>query len=210
MTIRFKVNLELSSKSVAQLLTYSNNIHDKINGNFFFSSPHPTLAALATAIAELTSAAADAIGGSLVDTTVQNNKRLTLENLLNECGHYVEDVANEPGNAIPEELPIQIIESAGMKVKNFTPRQKQIFAVMAGLLVGTVKVTAETVKRGFHEWQYTYNPVNESSWINATSTVRAKINLTDLTIGSRVYVRHRAILKSGPENWTSPESVIVP
>jgi len=208
--IRFKVVLELARKSVEQLLNYSNNVVTSVNTNPFFATPHPSLADISTAISELTTAAAAAIAGSQVETTERNVKRLTLENLLTEFGHYVEDVANEPGNAVPEDLPIQIIESAGMKVKRATIRQKQIFAVVAGRLDGSLVATAETVKRGFHEWQYTITPLNESSWIIATPTTRAKIILSGLTRGQLVYVRHRAVLKSGPENWAVANAVIVP
>ena len=210
MTIRFKVVLELARKSVEQLLNFSNNVLDKVTGNSFFATPHPLLADVSTAIADLTTAAAAAVGGSQVQVTERNVKRLTLENLLTELGHYVEDIANEPGNAVPEDLPVQIIESAGMKVKRVAIKQKQIFAVVAGRLTGTVAATAEAVRHGFHEWQYTTTPDDESSWIDLTSTTKAKTIVEDLTSGSRVYVRHRAVLKTGPEDWTSPINVIVP
>ena len=202
---RVKVSLELAVMSVDGLVTFSNHTVEEIGLSGYFTTPHPALSVVLSAVSELQTAEAQAQGGGTAKTEIVRVKREIVENLLTELGHYVEDIANLPGNETIAEL---IILSAGMKVKRFTPRQKKGFSIKPSG-VGAVKLTAEKVIRGSHEWQYTATPGSAASWIDAGLGTKASITISGLTSGVRYYFRHRRVLKTGPTEWDGPENTIV-
>ncbi len=204
---RVKVSLELFRMSVSLLVTYASNIFTSMSPNLLFPLPPVTMLALQTAYLNLQMAAVAAATGGPEQTADMKAKREVLINLLTTLGHYVEDIANEPANAADATV---IILSAGMKTKAFTPRQKQVFKVLPGKLVGTVDMKAAAVKRGTHEWQYTLSPGEVGSWIALPPTTKAHSTIIGLTSGTQVYGRHRAVLKTGPTDWDSQLSVVVP
>jgi hypothetical protein len=207
MKIRFKVVLELFKLSVSELLTFGNTAVASINGNSYFSTPHPTLSACSTALADLETAAEAAKNGDggTEATAIQDMKRLVVQNLLTELGHYVEDTANDPTNVGQEAA---VILSAGMKVKKVSPRQKRVFAAKSGKLMGTVDLIAPRALRGTHEWGYTTTPNDPESWFEVTPTTKGATTVTDLTGLTKYYFRHRAVLPSGITDWDEPVAAV--
>jgi len=203
---RFKVKLELFRKSVSELLTFGSSVVSHINTNSFFVTPHPDLADITTALTELQTASDNANGGGLEEHSIMNDKRQIVEDLLTECGHYVEDIANDATNVDQETT---VIDSAGMRVKGFTPRQKRVFSGIAGKLSGEVNLFATGVRRGFHEWSYNPTPDNPNGWVELTSTTKGVKLVTGLTRLTDYAFRHRAILITGPEPWEDPITVSV-
>ena len=204
---RVKVSLELFRMSVSFLVTYASNVYTAMLPNLLFPLPPVTMLALQTAYINLQNSAVAAATGGPEQTADMKAKREILINLLTTLGHYVEDIANTPVNAPDASV---IILSAGMKTKGFTPRQKQVFAVFGGMLVGTVLAKAAAVRRGTHEWQYTLSPGEVGSWIALPNTTKAHTTIPGLTSATVVYVRHRTDLKTGPTNWDPQLTVVVP
>ena len=204
---RVKVSLELFRMSVSFLVTYASNVYTAMLPNLLFPLPPVTMLALQTAYINLQNSAVAAATGGPEQTADMKAKREILINLLTLLGSYVEGIANMPANAPDASV---VILSAGMKVRGFTPRQKQVFDVMGGTLFGTVTMKAARAIRGTHEWQYTFSPLEVGSWVSLPPTTKAHTTVTGLTSGTVFYGRHRAILKTGPTNWDAQLTVVVP
>jgi hypothetical protein len=202
-----KVKMGLDAMTVPQLMSYGTHVVTKMTGNTFFSTPNPALVKVTNAVTALQSSFNNAQGAGPGQTATMNQNKELLKTLLSALGHYVEDVANDPVNSITGAEAI--ILSAGMEVKNFSPPQKHIFSVSSGTLPGTVDLVGESIRRGTHEWQYTPDPNNANSWINAEPTVQSTTTISGLEIAKRYYFRHRLITIDGPTDWAEPMSIIV-
>ena len=204
--MKTKVKLGLNKMSVSELLGYSAQVVSKMTNNPFFASPTPALDKITGATTALQDSFIKAQGGGRSQTSVMHQNRVTLEDNLTTLGYYVEAVANHPDNA--ETGANAIVFSAGMDVKQFTPAQRQVFSVKNGNMPGTIVLTAGSVKRGSHEWQYAANPPADG-WTDAEPTVQATTIIMGLEPGKRYTFRHRSVLTDGPAAWEDPQSLIV-
>lgn len=202
-----KVSLGLKEKSVPELIAFAFHVVSKMFENAFFPSPAPALKKVTDAAMELQKAFDKAQGAGPEQTAIMHQKRETMETLLTAEGHYVEDVANDPENKITG--PEVIILSAGMSVKHFTPRQKQVFEVSMGDKPGTVVLVAERVERGTHEWEYSLDPSDASGWIEVDPTSKATVTITGLESGKRYFFRHRSVSSDGTSAWDGTIDMIV-
>ena len=204
---RFLVSLKLARLSVGALLDFGSGIVAHMTGNAAFAVPAVALADITTALSDLQSASNDALNGGITEVAIREEKRLIVEQLLTDEAHYVESVANDPANDGSE---ISIIESAGMTVRGFSPRQKAVFAVFAGLMDGTARLVAASMKRGYHDWGMTTTPEDPDSWTVLTPSTKAEVIVSGLTRGTLVSFRHRSITKSGLSDWEYTTPVIIP
>lgn len=202
-----KVSLGLKEKSVTELIAFAFHIVNKMFGNVFFPAPSPALNKITNAAIALQTAFDKAQGAGPEQTAVMRQKREAMETLLTAEGHYVEDAANDPVNAVTG--PDVIILGAGMEVKHITPRQKQVFTVEAGKLPGTVMLIAERIVRGIHEWQYSLNVSDPEGWKEVDPTTKATTTITGLESGKRYWFRHRSVSKEGPSGYDGPVDSIV-
>lgn len=205
--MRIKVNLGLNGKSVLEVIAFAFHVVSRMFENAFFRTPNPELKSLTDGAMELQKAFDNAQGAGPAQTAVMYQKRTALEILLTAEGHYVEDVANEPVNSVTG--PDVVILSAGMEVKRVTPRQKQVFTVELGKKPGTVILTAESVKRGTHEWQYSLNPSDADGWIEVDPTTKSTTAIIGLESGKRYWFRHRSVSKEGTSAYDGPVDIIV-
>lgn len=193
--------------SVSELIAFALHVVTKMTGNAFFPTPSPSLGSLYNAGIALQNASDQAQGGGTQQTAVMHQKRELLEGVLTSEGHYVEDTANDPANAATGAEAI--ILSAGMIVKQFNPPQKRVFTVERGALPGTAVLLAERAERGFHEWEYSLDASNPSSWISVDSTLKATVTISGLDNLKRYFFRHRLVLKEGPAVWDGPIDLMV-
>jgi hypothetical protein len=202
-----KVKLSMASMNVPELLTYATHVVTKMTGNLFFPSPTPTLAKVSTATNNLSIAYNAALGAGPTQTAVVNQNRELLELLMTSLGYYVESIANDPANATTG--PEAIILSAGFEIKQTTPRQKQVFSIEHGELSGSIVLLATGLDFGSHDWQYSLQDTQPVVWISVASTTKATTTISNLEVGKRYYVRHRAILKDGPTDWEDALNIVV-
>ena len=178
-----------------------------MTGNAFFPTPNPTLVKITLAATALQTAFDNAQGGGPAQTAVLHQKREAMETLLITEGHTVEDIANDPVNSVTG--PDAIILSAGMDVKHFTPRQKKVFTAESGKLPGSVILTAEHVRIGTHEWQYSPDAFDSKAWKEVDPTSKATVTIQGLESAKRYFFRHRSVSKDGPSAWDGPIEFIV-
>jgi len=205
-----KVKIDISRMDVPRKIQKSREIVLKMTGNKAFANPNPSLAILTIANNDLEiafEAAADG-GHSLVKT--MHIKEKQLDAFIVQLAAYVENITG--GDE-------QKILSSGFDVRDVPIHGKQTDSVVAGTHPGEVIAKAmldPTVKNVLHDWQYAYDylpteKADSNSWIGLESTSKATITIKNLTSGSKVWVRHLAVLNKGQKTaWHVIGSVTVP
>jgi len=201
MIMKAKSNLMLAKLSTEQLIVFALNIVSKMTDNSNFSSPNPALSAVTDASNALQVAYDNAKGGGPAQTSVMHQKRTALELLLTALGHYVEYQANDPANAAAGAEAIVL--SSGLNIKKFNHRQKRVFSAIQGKEQCSVILVASRISRGTHEWQYTMDTANPSSWVSITPTIKASVTISGLERFKTYSFRHRVLLPDGYSEWDS-------
>lgn len=113
---------------------------------------------------------------------------------------YVQLCADlDPANAV------SIAHLAGMTVRIVSIRVKPDLELRQGLL-GCIIAIAPSAKGKTHQWQHSLDGV---TWIDAPSSLQARITLKGFAPGTKVYVRHRVVERSGPPDWGDAVAIIV-
>ncbi len=91
-----------------------------------------------------------------------------------------------------------------MLVKAQTPHQKQHFEARNTQLSGTVRLMAEGVHRGFHEWQYTADVINFTNRVSIDSTTTAHTDVRGLVSATKYAFFHKQIVAGTTSDWEAP------
>src|ERR1039457_3726053 len=155
--MKVKINLGLHGMSDAQAIIDGRQIVLKMTGNPNFGTStnpiNPALADVGKAIDDVEAASATAQDSSSAATKNLYQKRHVYDTLMTKLSHYVEDTANDL--AITDDKREGIVVSAGMTIRTKTPHQRQHFEARNTDISGTVRLIAEGIARGAHEWNYT-------------------------------------------------------
>lgn len=168
-----------------------------------FPSPVPSLAKLAsdtTALDNAQAVVATRVKGSV---EARNAARVTLVATLNALRAYVQTVCDaDPANAPTT------AQNAGMSTRPPPSHNKPALSAKPNPKTsGSVDVSAKVTAKGSHEWQFSTD--GGKTYVSCPPTTQAKTTITGLTPGSTVLVRHRAVTKTGPDNWGDPVSLVV-
>jgi hypothetical protein len=193
----------LLPRPVLALLALAKAIQAAIAANpGIFKTPVPPLAQLASDLAALDTAqtATTSVKGAV---EARNAKRVVVVADLHALRAYVQTVCDaDPANAA------SIAETAKMSVRAKPKRTQSAVSVKAGPMSGTLAITARlTAARASHEWEYSTD--GGKTYLAATPTLQAKTTITGLVPATTVLVRHRAITKTGPADWSAAFSAIV-
>jgi len=188
--------------SAAGISKYGGEVVQFMTGNALFPAPTPALSTFSTHLGALNAAELVVATRAKGSVPARDAALLTVVNDLTQLKGYVQGVANaDPENAA------HIIQSSGMKVKRVTPFHKPALALKQGPLSGTLLVVAKAAaKRASYEWE---TSLDEKSWTALPPTLQAKTNIAGLAPASLVYVRFRAVTKTGASDWSAPVSIIV-
>jgi hypothetical protein len=198
-----KVVLKLPHK-VAEFLIAAQAIHDKMAADpKTYPSPTPTLAVLASHIADLVTQEAATKSRTVGAVATRNAAQKVVANDLNSERAYVEGLVNaDPENAVT------IAANAGMSLRKAPVRSKSDLATKKGAVSGTVHLSAKATKGvRANEWQYSLD--GGKSWIDLPSTTKAQTSVPNLTPGTTVWFRQRPITKTGLPDWGQPVSTLV-
>lgn len=167
-----------------------------------FKSPVPSLAQLASDIAafDTAQAATKTVKGSV---EARDAKRVIVVADLHALRAYVQTLCDaDPANAT------SIAEAAKMSTRKPTKRTQNDVNVKAGPSSGSLEVTARlTTARASHEWEYSTD--GGKTYVSTPPTLQGKTTISGLVPGSTVFVRHRAVTKTGPDDWSQPVSLTV-
>jgi hypothetical protein len=168
-----------------------------------FKSPVPPLAQLASDLAALDTAQQTALTRVKGSVEIRDAKREVVTSDLHALRAYVQTVVDgDPANGA------SIATAAGMAVRAPLVRAKQALTLKPTTISGSVAVTARvTAARSSHEWEYSTD--GGKTYVALAPTLQAKTTITGLVPGSTVLVRHRAVTKTGPDDWSQPVSQTV-
>ena len=190
-----RVALKLPPK-IADFIIRGQNVHDQMTANAkTFPSPNPSMAVLQTQIDDLHTKETLAQTRASGAVAARDNSKLVLKTSLENERQYVESLcAADPGNALT------IAQNAGMTLKVAPTRSKPPLAVKAGAVSGAVTIVAKATKGAkANHWQYSLDA--GKTWIDLPPTTKAKTSIANLTPGTTVTVRARALTKVGLEDW---------
>jgi hypothetical protein len=202
---KITVVLGLPEYQVSSFITRARMIRMKMTDNPWFPSPPVSLAQLDAAIDDLAHAAAVAVTRAAGSVAVREAKRQDVKGLLEYLATYVQEIAN--ANL---ENAYDIVESAGMFVKNSRGRSPISFHAKLTGLSGQVRVVAPGAGDGAgYEYQFsldggkTWQPFPQQVSNHATAV------LPGLTPGSTVLFRYRVTIKGVTGDWIGPVSIEV-
>jgi hypothetical protein len=161
-----------------------------------FPSP-PIAFATVTTHADALSAAESATKTKAIGTIQTRDDALKLVIAdANQLHGYVQQLAN----ASPAQAA-NIVVDAAMTLRKTGAHPKADLTVKQ-TVSGTVHVVARSVIGAkSHEWQYSLD--GGKTWTSASPTTKASTTLSGFQSGTLVQVRQRAILKTGPTDWSS-------
>ena len=189
--------------SVPALISYAENIVNRMTGNASFPKPVPSLAAVSGAIDDLRTAETAAIARTKGAAAVRNDKHKALVSTLQQLRSYIQATADAD-----EGSGAAIIESAGVTVRKRATRKARVFAAKQGRTSGVATVIAARAgQSAAYEWQYSVD--GGKTWLSAPVTLQAKTTVAGLLPGSMVQFRYRAVTRAGEGDWNAPVSLTV-
>jgi hypothetical protein len=188
---------------VAALIVYVQGILAAMTSNPHFPSPSPALTALAAALTALQQAEVAAQARTKGAVVVRNDKKGALVTLLQQLRAYVQATADAD-----VENSAAIIESSGFPLRKMPVKKPRIAGVKPGAMSGSVDLVAPTAaRRAAYEWQYSLD--GGKTWVEASPSLQAKQTVVSLPVGTTVQFRYRAVVKTGPLDWSQPLALLV-
>ncbi len=184
-------------RPVAALIIRVNAILAAMTANkTTFPSP-PIAFAMVTTHVDALSVAESATKTRAAGTIQTRNDALELVIAdANQLHAYVQQLCN----ASPAQAA-NIAADAAMTLRKTGAHPKADLTVKQGVS-GTVHVVARSVNGAkSHEWQYSVD--GGKTWTSASPTTKASTTLSGFQPGTLVQVRQRAILTTGPTDWSN-------
>jgi hypothetical protein len=191
-------------RQVAAFLSMAKAILQAVtNAKATFPTPNPSLATLTTDINSFDSAQSNALMRTKGAVQARNAASVVVASDLDLLRGYVQQVADaDPPSALV------IAHSAGMDLRKTPVRSKNDLNAKPGVTSGSIAVSARVAGvRASHEWQYSTD--GGKTWISLPASLQAKTTISGLTPLTTVLVRHQAVTKAGPQDWSQPISVVV-
>lgn len=173
------------------------------NAKTTFPTPTPPLTQLTNDVNAFDTAQTSALTHAKGAVQARNAAMAVVIADLDQLRAYVQTVADaDPSNALA------IAHSAGMDLRKTKTTSKNDLNAKPGKVSGSIAVSARVAGvRSSHEWQYSTD--GGKTWISAPSSLQAKTTLTGFTPLTAVMVRHCAVTKAGPQDWSQPVTVNV-
>ena len=173
------------------------------NAKTTFPTPTPPLAQLSTDINAFDAAQTAVLTHTKGAAQTRDVAMTVVVNDLDLLRGYVQTVADaDPSNALA------IAHSAGMDLRKTASATKNDLNAKAGKVSGSIAVSARLGGvRAAHEWEYSTD--GGKTWISSPSSLQAKTTITGLTPMTAVMVRHRAVTKTGPQDWSATVTAVV-
>lgn len=204
--MKVKIVLGLQKKSHAELITVAELYASNMTGDPIFSGADFT--AQVTALKTAITAMRTAMNAPLSDTKTEGIRmaRVQVEHLVNKLASRVEDLANDP--ATPDANRMNIVDSAGMTVKDSPKPQKRKFCAEFGEVSGSVILYAPGGAKA-HEWEYTTDPLGISNRKRLEPTTMGRAEVFDLIRGTEYAFFHKAIVSGEKTDWEGPVKFMV-
>ena len=194
--------LKLPSQ-VPALLLVAEAIVLAMTDNPSFANVTPSIASVASALADLHAAEVATQTRTRGTVAVRNEKRVVLVGLLARLKAYVQGMADDdPDHAA------SLIESAGMSVKQVTRPAKPVFAVRSGSVSGTVRLAVRSAgDRASYQWAWSTD--GGTTWRSVPATLQARTVVSGLAPASTCSFRYRAVTTRGETDWSEAVALVV-
>jgi hypothetical protein len=205
-----KIKLNLSKRSVQEILQLANDIKTAMTGNTHFTTPNPSLTAIGTLLTTAQTKTNEASAAATTSKMKTDERNAAMDDLsagLTQLAAYVESTsAGDP----------LIIQSAGMDVKS-TPAPIGIPAQVVNVFLtasdaeGSLDAQWDPVRGAkSYEIQWSLDPITSTSWVGLISVTKSSAMLNSFTSGQRIWIRLRAIGAAGAGPWSDPAVKTVP
>jgi hypothetical protein len=200
---RVEVSLDLPTR-VPDLIGYVTRVLQCMTGNSWFPGPSPSLAKVASALADLQSAEVETLTRTRGAADARDEKLKALVNLLKRLKAYVQGIADDnPENAG------SIIESSGFNIKKKGSYAKPPFDVKPLELRGSVRAAVRSAgDRASYRWSWSID--GGKTWL-FRRTDQASTDIDGLPSGQIGLFRVQVTtIKGGEGNWSEPLELLVP
>ncbi len=189
--------------SVPDFLILSQHIVDRMTGNPWFTAAVAVLQLAQQRIDTLFGAETDALTLAKGLKSLRNAELRRLVSVMDFLKAHVQFAADEN-----PQYAVEIIESAGMSVKGRSYPVKEPFSVRPLHLSGAVRLmVVAAAKLAQYQWQVSDD--EKQTWKELPPTQQATTVVSGLTPQKKYWFRYRAVVRSGPQDWSEAISLIV-
>jgi hypothetical protein len=173
--------------------------------NGYFTTPVPATTVVDGDITELEKAQTLAKTRAAGTAAARDLKYDIVIGDKNKWLFYVQGLADASAD---EATAISIIQASGFNVRVNGKITKAPLAAKNGPVTGEVKLIAKAeANRASYQWAKSSD--NGVTWEELEPTLQAKTLVTGLTPGKSMAFRYRAVIKTGPLNWSDAVTWIV-
>ena len=192
--------------SDAALETKAENVVLNMTDNANFPKPNPTIASLQEAITAFSEAMAAAIDGGRIRIAERKQARKVLEGLMIQLSSYVMMTANGDVNILISS-GLDMFKEPETSAPLETPQAPEL---SSGANTGEVLVKVAVVKGArSYFFEYTADPLSDSSAWQQVVDTRSKLLITGLPAGKKYWFRVTAIGLRGVKTAGKEVSYIV-
>ena len=202
-----KALIDFSHYRDDELFVKGTHINDSLDGNAHFLGLAPKLPSLQTALGEYSPALAASDGGSKLDTSIKNQKREALIEVLKDIGEDVNDEADGDETKIvssgydmtKDREPIGTLPPPEDMDLEFGADPGEIF----------IKLTAPPREADYIVFfAKDPMPADDKDWQQQFST-KSKIEISGLDSGDKYWFKGSYVTSTGEYNFTPPQSRII-
>ena len=214
-TMNTKAIVDFSGYTAPELAPVAQTIHDQMTANAAtFPSPPSSMAALATLISTYNTKLAARASRASADVLAFNVARHDLEVALHDLGVYVNLTAKGDATIVEKSGFPSYTTGSGAAGPSpaAIPAGPQNLQLVHGDLSGSVRGRCKPDRTNSYNLAQTNtgDPNNAPGWQNAIYFTGGKFTLTNLTVGSTVWVRVATIGTGGQLGaWSDPAKIMV-
>lgn len=169
--------------------------------NTIFTNPGQVLTDLGNATNALLAAWTNAQDGGKSLVALMHDKEKEFDEAMTRVAHYVEAVANGDES---------IVHLSTLNVRPVKTSSPSDFKVEVGKEAGQARLRVKAQEgAGAYIWQYSTDPNNAGSWIEAQMSTRSSANISGLSQGVKYWFRFSYVDKAGKHAFSEPVSAIV-
>ncbi|PZX17832.1 fibronectin type III domain protein [Breznakibacter xylanolyticus] len=206
-----KVKLELSKKTAAQKIDLGKTIVSKMTGNATFATPNPPLAAITTAITNLSAATAEVVAARKTVEVKMIAAKLaesTLDSLLTQEGNYVENISNgDEAKILSAGMDVRKDASAAVAL----PDKVASVNATIGDSAGEIDLSWDKIEGAkSYVVETALSSMDPLEWKHMVVSTRSKAEVNTLKSGVSYHLRVAAVGSVGQGPWSDPVVKVAP
>jgi hypothetical protein len=196
---KVKVLMNFTRISVAMLIELARHIVSHMTGNPLFATPDVPMADIIAKTDKLEQKNIAALGGGTLHKAEMKDARLDLIDALYIEALYVDKIAKGSETLV--------ISSGFAPTKQYVPRHYPEFRLENGEFPGEITAQHKAIaKAKSYCWQFCVSETvpEEDAWVWKGVSTQAKMHISNLEAGKRVWVRCCGVTRYGMTPWCDP------